>query len=33
MLGDAYLAIMRFIEMGGDVLWLIALITFPHVDA
>ena len=28
MFGDAYLAIMRFIEMGGDVLWLIALITF-----
>ena len=28
MLGDAYLAIVRFMEMGGDVLWLIALITF-----
>ncbi len=28
MLGDAYLAIIRFMEMGGDVLWLIALITF-----
>ena len=28
MFGDAYLAIMRFIEMGGDVLWLIAIITF-----
>lgn len=28
MLGDAYLAIIRFIEMGGDVLWLIGLITF-----
>ncbi len=28
MLGDAYLAILRFMEMGGDVLWLIALITF-----
>jgi len=28
MLGDAYLAIIRFIEMGGDVLWLIAMITF-----
>ena len=28
MLGDAYLAISRFIEMGGDVLWLIAMITF-----
>jgi len=28
MFGDAYLAILRFIEMGGDVLWLIAIITF-----
>ena len=28
MFGDAYLAILRFMEMGGDVLWLIALITF-----
>ena len=28
MFGDAYLAIMRFMEMGGDVLWLIAIITF-----
>ena len=28
MLGDAYLAIIRFMEMGGDVLWLIAMITF-----
>jgi biopolymer transport protein ExbB len=28
MFGDAYLAILRFIEMGGDVLYLIALITF-----
>ena len=28
MFGDAYLAIIRFMEMGGDVLWLIALITF-----
>ena len=28
MLGDAYLAILRFMEMGGDVLWLIAIITF-----
>jgi biopolymer transport protein ExbB len=28
MLGDGYLAIIRFMEMGGDVLWLIALITF-----
>ncbi len=28
MLGDAYLAITRFMEMGGDVLWLIAMITF-----
>ncbi|NOX51140.1 MAG: MotA/TolQ/ExbB proton channel family protein [Gammaproteobacteria bacterium] len=28
MLGDAYLAILRFMEMGGDVLWFIALITF-----
>jgi biopolymer transport protein ExbB len=28
MLGDAYLAIIRFMEMGGDVLWLIAIITF-----
>ena len=28
MFNEAYLAIMRFIEMGGDVLWLIALITF-----
>lgn len=28
MLGDSYLAIIRFMEMGGDVLWLIALITF-----
>ena len=28
MLNDAYLAIIRFMEMGGDVLWLIALITF-----
>ena len=28
MFADAYLAILRFIEMGGDVLWLIAIITF-----
>ena len=28
MFGDAYLAIVRFMEMGGDVLYLIALITF-----
>ena len=28
MLGDAYLAIIRFMGMGVDVLWLIALITF-----
>ncbi len=28
MFGDAYLAIIRFMEQGGDVLWLIALITF-----
>ncbi|MDG2276558.1 MAG: MotA/TolQ/ExbB proton channel family protein [Pseudomonadales bacterium] len=28
MLGDAFLAITRFMEMGGDVLWLIAMITF-----
>ena len=28
MLREAYLDIMRFIEMGGDVLWFIALITF-----
>ena len=28
MLGDAYLAIIRFMEMGGDVLYLIAIITF-----
>lgn len=28
MFNDAYLAILRFMEMGGDVLWLIALITF-----
>jgi len=28
MLGDAYLAIIRFMEMGGDVLWFIAMITF-----
>ena len=28
MFSDAYLAIIRFMEMGGDVLWLIALITF-----
>ena len=28
MFSEAYLDIMRFIEMGGDVLWLIALITF-----
>jgi biopolymer transport protein ExbB len=28
MFGDAYLAILRFMEMGGDVLWLIAIITF-----
>ena len=27
-MGDAYLAIIRFMEMGGDVLWFIALITF-----
>jgi biopolymer transport protein ExbB len=25
---EAYLAILRFMEMGGDVLWFIALITF-----
>jgi biopolymer transport protein ExbB len=28
MFGDAYLAILRFMEMGGDVLWFIAVITF-----
>ena len=28
MFNDAYLALIRFMEMGGDVLWLIALITF-----
>ena len=28
MFSDAYLAILRFMEMGGDVLWFIALITF-----
>ena len=28
MFREVYLDIMRFIEMGGDVLWLIALITF-----
>jgi hypothetical protein len=28
MFGDAYLAILRFMEMGGDVLYLIAIITF-----
>ncbi len=28
MFGDAYLSIIRFMEMGGDVLWLIAIITF-----
>ena len=28
MFREAYLDIMRFIEMGGDVLWFIALITF-----
>ena len=28
MLGDAILAITRFIEMGGNVLWLIMIITF-----
>jgi len=28
MFGDAYLAIVRFMEMGGDVLYLIAIITF-----
>ena len=28
MLGDAYLAILRFMEMGGNVLWFIAAITF-----
>ena len=28
MFNDAYLAIIRFMEMGGDVLWFIAAITF-----
>ena len=28
MFNDAYLALVRFMEMGGDVLYLIALITF-----
>ena len=28
MINDAYLAIIRFMEMGGDVLWFIAAITF-----
>ena len=28
MFSDAYLAIIRFMEMGGDVLWFIAAITF-----
>ena len=28
MFNDAYLAIIRFMEMGGDVLWFITAITF-----
>ena len=28
MFNDAYVAIIRFMEMGGDVLWFIAAITF-----
>jgi len=28
MFGDAYLAIITFMEQGGDVLWLIAALTF-----
>lgn len=28
MLNDAYLAITTFMEQGGDVLWLIAALTF-----
>lgn len=28
MLGDAYIAIITFMEQGGDVLWLIAALTF-----
>ena len=28
MFGDAYLAIVQFMEQGGDVLWLIAGLTF-----
>ena len=28
MFGDAYLAIVQFMEQGGDVLWLIAALTF-----
>jgi len=28
MLNDAYLAIITFMEMGGNVLWYIAAITF-----
>ena len=28
MFNDAYLAIIRFMEMGSDVLWFIAAITF-----